>query len=191
MARAFSSRHTTVYPPEEPYACCCCYCCYFTQASQVCPSHAVCWPGQNAQGEPHARTACQPARAWTKDHDKNGVQLYRVLCHHHTPPPGSRGCSAISPANDSWRSVNRIWLDRMDGGMWISEVCGTSICRDTPAHHTPRYIHMYVIMLGVAVTWPHAVGTLSPGRAGGSSRRRMRHPQPSSQLHLNHVRHPT
>ena len=155
MARAFSSRHTTVYPPEEPYACCC-YCCYFTQASQVCPSHAVCWPGQNAQGEPHATALA----VWTKNHGKPGVQLYRVLCHHHTPPPGSRGCSATSPANDSWRSVNRIWLDRMDGGMWISEVCGTAICRDTPPHHTPRYIHMYVIMLGVAVTWPHAVGTL-------------------------------
>jgi hypothetical protein len=71
----------------------------------------------------------------------------------------------------------------MDGGMWIAEVCGTAICRDTPPHHTPRYIHMYVIMLGVAVTWPHAVGTLARclavGRAGGS-RRRMRHPQPSS-----------
>ena len=37
--------------------------------------------GQNAQGEPHART---PDSAWTKGHDKTGVQLYRVLCHHHT-----------------------------------------------------------------------------------------------------------
>jgi hypothetical protein len=25
-----------------------------------------------------------PARAWTKGHGKTGVQLYRVLCHHHT-----------------------------------------------------------------------------------------------------------
>lgn len=178
MARAFSSRHTTVYPPEEPYAYCCyccCYCCYFAQASQVRPSHAVCWPGQNAQGEPHATTP----KAWTKQLECS----YTAFCATTTPPPGSRGCSAISPANDSWRSVNRIWLDRMDGGMWIAEVCGTAICRDTPPHHTPRYIHMYVIMLGVAVTWPHAVGTLARclavGRAGGS-RRRMRHPQPSS-----------
>jgi hypothetical protein len=86
---------------------------------------------------------------------------YTAFCvppPHHRPAQGA--CSAISPANDIWRSVNRIWLARMDGGMWIAEVCGTAICRDTPPHHTPRYIHMYVIMLGVAVTWPHAVGTL-------------------------------
>ena len=91
---------------------------------------------------------------------------YTAFCvppPHHRPAQGA--CSAISPANDIWRSVNRIWLARMDGGMWIAEVCGTAICRDTPPHHTPRYIHMYVIMLGVAVTWPHAVGTLSLGRA--------------------------
>jgi hypothetical protein len=33
----------------------------------------------------------QPARAWTKDHDKTGVQLYYLLCATTTPPPGSRG----------------------------------------------------------------------------------------------------
>lgn len=183
---------------QSPYYCCipargalllpllACYCCYSAQASQVRPSQAVCWPGQDAQGEPHARTA----RAWTKGHDKTGVCSYTAFCvtpPHHRPAQGA--CSVISPANDSWRSVNRIWLDRMDGGMWISEVCGTAICRDTPPHHTPRYIHMYVIMMGVAVTWPHAVGTLSRCWSGWWQQKENATSPTFFPLYLNHVRH--